>query len=288
VPQLPNLDLTDDQLRSLVIEFLAQFPESEPLQLATLKGEIGGMVAKRGLGGIPPQKGGPPSYFPPALDLPDSVFVRCCDIVWDLIIEGVLRPGDLGDSRNLPQFHVTLRGRELLKHGSMSPHDPDGYLKRLDSSVPTLDPIIRIYLVESLDTFRYGSLLSSTITLGCASEKAILNLTEAYADALPQHDGEPLKKKFKRQTIKERYDEFNKSANDKDRLKSAVPKELKDALETPVKSIFEMYRLHRNAAGHPTGNLLSREEAHAHLIIFPHYIKRLYSLIDWLKTNNVP
>src|SRR6516164_6023032 len=45
---------------------------------------------------------------------------------------------------------------------------------------------VYIYLTESLHTFRIGSLLSSTITLGCASEKALLLLIDAYANALPQ------------------------------------------------------------------------------------------------------
>ena len=63
------------------------------------------------------------------------------------------------------------------------------------SDVPDLDPITRIYLVESLYSFRIASFLSSTITLGCASECAILNLIDAYATALPKTHGDALKKK---------------------------------------------------------------------------------------------
>ena len=117
--------------------------------------------------------------------LSDPDFILAGEIMWDLIIEGVLRPGDSNGSQVFPHFHLTERGIELVKHGVASPYDPDGYLKRLDSDSPGLDPIIRMYVEESLSTFRIGSLLSSTITLGCASEHALLNLIDAYAQALP-------------------------------------------------------------------------------------------------------
>jgi len=44
--------------------------------------------------------------------------------------------------------------------------------------------VILTYLEESLRTFRIGCLLSSTTTIGCASEKALILLFDAYGDAL--------------------------------------------------------------------------------------------------------
>jgi hypothetical protein len=279
-----DLGLTYGQLRSLVLDFLAMWPDTDPLELNTLREGLGAIAHKRGLGGL----GSHPYSFTtdPALSVTD--FFLSCEIVWDLVIEGVVRPGHFGSSQNMPQFHLTERGRELLKHGSMSPYDPDGYLKRLDANVPNLDPVIRTYLVESMHTLRIGCLLSSTITLGCASECAILNLIDAYSNALPKPEGDALKKKTKDAPIKTRFDQFVASAEKNDRLKSAVPKELKETVDTPIRSLFGMYRVHRNDAGHPTGKQLSPEEAHSHLVVFPHYIERLYSLIGWLKSNQLP
>ena len=65
-------------------------------------------------------------------------------------------------------------------------------------------------------------------------------------------------------------------------LKSCLPRELKENLDLDLNAIFGMLRIHRNEAGHPTGKRLSREQAYASLAIFPHYIKHLYSLINWL------
>jgi hypothetical protein len=275
--QLRSSKISYDQLRSLVIEYIGKVQDDPTLQLNNLRDGVGEVAATRGL------------LEPGCSQLSQQDHRRSCDIIWDLIIDGIVRPGGGNNTdAKLPWFHVTDRGRELLAHGSLSPYDPDGYLSRLNNDVPYLDPIVRVYLVESLHTFRIGSLLSSTITLGCASERAILILIDAYADALPKSDGDAFKKKTQGTMIKTRFDAFEKSAKHNERLKSAVPPAFKDTLDNPIKSIFEMYRAQRNDAGHPTGTQFVREEAHAHLVIFPHYIKRLYLLTDWLRNNPVP
>jgi hypothetical protein len=275
--QHPSSKISYDQLRSLVIEYISQAQDDPTLQLNNLREGVGYVAATHGL------------LEHGCSQLSQRDHRRSCDIIWDLIVDGIVRPGDPGNAEAVfPWFHVTERGRELLKHGSMSPYDPDGYLKRLDANVPNLDPVIRTYLVESMHTLRIGCLLSSTITLGCASECAILNLIDAYSNALPKPEGDALKKKTKDAPIKTRFDQFIASAEKNDRLKSAVPKELKETVDTPIRSLFGMYRVHRNDAGHPTGKQLSPEEAHAHLVAFPHYIERLYSLIGWLKSNQLP
>ena len=274
------------ELRSMVLDFLANWPPTQPLELNTLNEGVGEVALRRGATPVRSFE----VYSRPDPALSDKDFRSSCEIIWDLIIEGVVRPASLSGEQNMPRFHVTDRGRELLKHGSLSPYDPDGYFKRLDSNVPGLDRVVRMYLVESAHTLRIGCLLASTITLGCASEAAILNLIDAYANALPENAGEAFKKKLKRDDgIKKRFDEFIKSTGE--HIKPPVPKEfVKEFNETmgaPIKSLFEMYRVQRNQAGHPTGEQLSPEEVHSHLVAFPHYIKRLYSLIDSLKNKAI-
>jgi len=111
----------------------------------------------------------------------------------------------------LPFYHVTEYGKSAIANGPQSPYDPDGYLNRLKATIPNLDPVILTYLNESLHTFRIGCLLSSSVTLGCASEKAMLLLIDAYASALPSG---ATKDRFIKATegkmIKTQYDEFLK------------------------------------------------------------------------------
>ena len=286
--QLRKLAVGYEQLRSLVIEYLAESKDDPTLQINNLRTGVATIAVRKGLDpdanhvrGLAHQV---PISFGGDVVLSDPDFILVVEIIWDLIIEGVVRPGDsLGGSLGLPHFHLTERGIGVLKNGVASPYDPDGYLKRLDSESPGLDPIIRIYVTESLDTFRIGSLLSSAITLGCASECAILNLIDAYAKALPPAKSAAFRKKTEGKTIKVQFDELTKMIDG--HLKGCVPREIKENLDLDLNAIFGMLRIYRNEAGHPTGRRLSREQAYANLAIFPHYIKHLYSLITWMNDN---
>jgi len=173
---------------------------------------------------------------------------RVQSIVWDLIIEGIIRPG-LNDGMNddLPFFHVTEFGANVLANGPQSPYDPDGYLKRLQSDIPKLDSVIVLYLNEALHTFRIGCLLSSTVTLGCASEKAFLLLVEAYATALPQTQQDKFRKETENRMIKRQFEEFSKRLES--HLKPKLPGDLKDDLDVTLSGVFAMMRNMRNDAG---------------------------------------
>jgi hypothetical protein len=206
---------------------------------------------------------------------------RVLSIFWDLIIEGIIRPG-LADGVNdkYPFYHVTERGQQMIAEGSASPYDPDGYLKRLMADVPNLDPVVLTYLTEALSTFRIGCLLSSTISLGCASEKLLLLLIDAYASALPSDRQTKFRKEVDGRMIKRQFDDFCKH------LESAIkPKllaDLKDDLDVHVLGVFTLIRNMRNDAGHPTGKVIDRQQANANLILFPVYARHVYRLIVWL------
>jgi hypothetical protein len=208
---------------------------------------------------------------------------RVTSIIWDLIIEGVVRPGraDGGDAQ-LPFFYVTDWGRERIKN-VRTPYDPDGYLKALKLDVPDVDDVIVTYLTESLHTFRIGCLLSSTITLGCASEKALVLLIGAYGDALPTGRQEKFRKNTAGFVIKRQFDEFNKMLDS--HLKSVLSGDLKENLDVALLAVFAMLRTNRNDAGHPTGKIVQREEAYASLMVFPTYLKKVYELLHWLTAN---
>jgi hypothetical protein len=207
------------------------------------------------------------------------------DIFWDLLIEGVVRPG-LGDgsgNNDLPHFHVTDRGRVALSESSPSPYDPDGYLKRLRDQIASIDPVIVTYLAESLHTFRIGCLLSSTVTLGCASEKALLLLIEAYARALAKSRSEKFIKATEGKMIKQQFDVFQQRLED--HLKGMLDRDLLADLETRLLGVFSMIREVRNDAGHPTGRVPQRDVCYANLMVFPSYLRKVYDLIGWLDSQ---
>jgi hypothetical protein len=289
--QASNLNLSYEQLRSVMVEMLRSGGGS---RLNDLKTAVPAVAMRMGLmadpAGPSQNTDGPQviryGYSGSQVVLSDHEYGRVRNIFWDLVIEGILRPG-LADGLNndLPFFHVTEWGKVALTNGPNTPYDPDGYLARLKNEVPSLDPVIVTYLNESLHTFRIGCLLSSTIALGCASEKALLLLVAAYADSLGAG-----RQKFKDKTdgrmIKRQFDDLRKAFEGE--LRARLPHELEDGLDVELNALFDFIRNQRNDAGHPTGKMIERERAYANVLVFPTYVKKVYSLIDWLAANPRP
>lgn len=280
VMPMKQLPVSYEQLRSLMLEALGRL--EHPAQIDGLNKLLGRLACEKNL--VPDPNGPDPGrnamYF---LDQHDVA--RAQDIFWDFIIEGVIRPG-LGQgsgNSDLPFFHVTDYGKEQIRHGTGSPHDPDGYLARLRADLPALDPVIMTCMNECLRTFRIGCLLSSAVMLGCASEKALLLLLDAYATALPPAKEKQFRKKIEGKFIKTQYEEFIKMLQG--HLRAQLPHELDDGLVNILLGVFEMIRAERNDAGHPTGKTPSRELAFANISVFPGYVKRIYDLIAWLQSK---
>lgn len=189
-------------------------------------------------------------------------------------------------NNDLHFFHVTDKGNEILSNGILTPYDPDGYIKRLKSNISNLDKVILTYMNECLSTFRVGSLLSSTITLGVASEKAFLLLIDSCAKAMI----DPTKQsRFIKDTqgkmIKRQYDEFIKLYQGK--LIGLFPGYINEDFETTASGIFTMIRNYRNDARHPTGRIPSRDIVYANIQVFPIYLNKVYSAIQWLNNNGI-
>jgi hypothetical protein len=127
--QLRKLPIGYEQLRSLVIEYLGMAREDPTLQINNLRYGVAAVAIKKRLDPDRANSGHGTSHVP-AEDavLSDPDFILVGEIMWDLIIEGVLRPGDSLGSQVFPHFHITERGIELVEQGLASPYDPDGYL----------------------------------------------------------------------------------------------------------------------------------------------------------------
>ena len=114
-------------------------------------------------------------------------------VFWQLLIEGIVAPGIDSGNLNLPWFHVTDYGRQVVESGPGNPHDSTGYLKRLSEQVAQPDLTVLAYLTEGLHAFRRGNTVSATVMLGIAAERVFLLLCETLHAAL-QSPGE--KQKF--------------------------------------------------------------------------------------------
>ena len=127
-PNLQQLPISYEAIRSLVVEVIKSVGEMDQVPPAVAR-----LAVSRDL--IPDPRTQPNSQtdIPPNPTLQHSDAAKVLDIVWDLIVEGVLRPGSGDYARNvdLPFFHISEWGKEALKDGLSTPYDPDGYLTRL-------------------------------------------------------------------------------------------------------------------------------------------------------------
>lgn len=277
-----RLDVSYEQTRSLVIESLGS---TDGGQVTSLYTNIANLVVQKGIAPNPYPNSGT-NYSNPQYELPQRYKGWIEDIIWDLIIEGVIRPGrGNGLDSGLPWYHVSEYGRTVLGNNPPQPYDPDGYLARV-KAIPNVDDVILAYLEESLKAFRIHCLLSSVITLGCASEKAILLLIDACENSLESPtDKDDFIRRTDTISIKRKHDEFQNIFRAK--ILPKLPYDVKENLDNYLTDLFSIIRAHRNDAGHPSGKVIQREHLYSYLVVFYAYLEKVYTLMDWLSQHPI-
>lgn len=199
-----------------------------------------------------------------------------------IIVSGSHKMNSLNALMEWPWYEVTEYGRRVLNNPEYEPHDQTGYLDRLRQEMPAIDADIVRYLDESLQCFKLGTLLAAAVMLGCAAEKAMLLLIDAYGSAIQDATKQKsFDKDVQTRMISRKYQALWK------RLEPSIsdlPADLRDDLHTVLDRVFDLIRTTRNEAGHPTGKSVDRDAMRANLLLFPSYCRRVYGLIDhWAK-----
>ena len=209
------------------------------------------------------------------------------DILWDFMVQGILAPGKEGQNVRLPVFHITEYGKKVLEEGKFLPHDPSGYIERVQQTIENPDNTILAYLSESLECFLKNCFVASVVMLGVASEKAFLLLCESLLNSLADTKE---KTKFQRilelRAIKPKFEwVFNKIQT----IQNKKPNPLPGNVNIMLSVIFDFIRRQRNDLGHPQENppAVSREEVYVNLNIFPNYLKMVYQVKEYLQNNKV-
>lgn len=272
-PELPKLNLTYDELKSVVID---KIKDSKSFQFVTVVSTVANFINTSGIGYEKQSN----TTYESKLNQSDEGLIR--EIMWDLIIQRILTLGDY-HNHTWPFLTVTEYGQKVLKSTEPIPHDPSKYIERVKKEIPHLDNVILIYLSESINTYNINQLLSSTIALGCASEKGILLLVDTYQKTFNKIEGsDRFEQKIKNRLIKIKFEEFQK---DFKRIVGLLPKELTDNYENILLGVFEMFRNQRNHSGHPIGHKVDKEMLFANLQVFIPYCKRIYELIAYFQIN---
>jgi hypothetical protein len=209
------------------------------------------------------------------------------DVFWELVVEGIVAPGADAWNLELPWYHVTSYGRQVVDAEAGHPHDEASYLSRIRAVVGTPDDTVMAYLTESVRAFRRATPVAATIMLGIAAERVFLllcdSLLAALADSGEQTAFERLLERF---PMKPKLDWVHTKLQ---ALQASRAAGLPDNATLAVTAIYDFLRAQRNDIGHPREQppRVDREEAFVNLQIFPRYYQTAEAVRQFLATTRV-
>jgi hypothetical protein len=167
--------------------------------------------------------------------------------------------------------------------------EPENYVKKLKEDVDNIDSITVSYIEESIKAYKENLLLSSTVTLGCASENSILELIDSFCKFI--NDQKLIQDFDKEWGIKSKYEKL-KSEYKNRKVKTQIESEFKKLgmslsdyekslfidFETILDNLFNIYRISRNEVGHPTGKGLDKDILKAYIASFKRYATTIFGI----------
>lgn len=199
------------------------------------------------------------------------------EVFWGLFREGIITLGLNDANREFPWCRVTDYGRKLLSgNDAYFFHDVSTYEDLIRKGIPKIDSTTLLYLKEAMQAFRSGCILSTTVMLGVATEHTFLLLLETIStrpSAAAVFSGVDSQR-----TILQKVNKFR---NILDQQVKSLPSDIKEDLDTHFSGILSIIRNFRNQAGHPSGTIVSREQAYILLQLFVPYCSKMYQLKDY-------
>jgi hypothetical protein len=202
------------------------------------------------------------------------------EVFWDLFRQGIITLGYDKPNKQFPWFRVSAHGKRILENQDVYfYHDVSSYEAVIKQQMPDIDDVTLIYLKEAMQSFYSGCYLSSSVMLGVASEHTFLKLLEKIENNSSYSTD--FKNSFKERTTSRKFAEFKKILNQLiSQNKLNLQPEVKENLDTNLDGIMNTIRNFRNDSGHPSGNIISREQCYVNLNLFIPYCKKAYQLID--------
>lgn len=167
--------------------------------------------------------------------------------------------------------------------------EPENYVNRLKGEINNIDSITISYIEESIKAYKEDLLLSSTVTLGCASENSILELVDSVCKFI--NDPKLIQDFEKEWGIKSKYEKLKNEYKNR-KVKTQIESELKKLgqslsddekslfidFETILDNLFNIYRISRNEVGHPTGKGLDKDILKAYIASFKRYATTIFGI----------
>ncbi len=200
-------------------------------------------------------------------------------LTWELIYQGILAQGKDSSNTLWPWISATPYGRKVLEKEGPTPYEPNEYLRAALVTANNINPVIMLYLKESIQAFRRGLYLSSAVMLGVASDAALEGLSELVCKKSPGKAS-----KIRNAHILHKKHQLLMGWVLDGGVLEGNPG-LKENVEIYLGDLFQANRLTRNESGHPTGKEIKRDAAYAFLYLFPNYLRTTWELIEFLESG---
>jgi len=200
------------------------------------------------------------------------------EVLWDLLVQGVLAPGKNSLNLNLPFVHVTEYGTRCLEEGRALAHDPDGYVQQLEASVGTpVDDVILQSVRGALSAFLTGGYAGAVILLARAAECLFDRLGDALlrdgAADLPGRDEVAATPRASRR----RAEAVAHAVRN-----CALPESLRESVDPQLNGLLALIQLSRQLDGSPRWPEPARDQVLGFVLLFPEQCATAYRLLDAL------
>lgn len=204
------------------------------------------------------------------------------EVVWDLLVQGVLAPGKNSLNLNLPFVHVTEYGARCLEDGSIVAHDPERYIERLvEHTSGKADETLTESAREGLGAFLSGHYVAAVVMFARAAEHLFGRLLSALIRS-GRRDGRGTKTlETCGRAPHQRYQVVCRTLTAR-----RLPAQLGDDLEPQLSSLRALIQLSRTHHGGPRVPVLDRDRVLGHVLLFPDQCRFVFALIDHLTESS--
>ena len=186
------------------------------------------------------------------------------EVVWDLLVQGVLAPGKNSLNLHLPFVHVTEYGAQALEGSDALAHDPEAYVARIvEESAGRASPLIVESARDAQLAYSHGLYRAAVTLLARAADGA----REALAAALVRSGGEP------------------PGGSSLEALRKALSRlelspDVTQEIDSQLGSLETIFLLTQNRDGTARVPSADRDRALALLLLFPSQCGFVYNLVD--------
>jgi len=191
--------------------------------------------------------------------------LRLQEVVWELLLQGIVAPGKNSLNLHLPFLHVTEYGARCLEEETVLLHDPDGYLAQFEEG---LDARVMSAVYEAIQSFLVGRPKATIAMLAAAAERLIDALVTALLASASQGRERGI---LQTRLTKAGREVVRRAEIVAERLHAGgcLAEDVLADIDVHMGDLIAILRLTRDEVGSPWVREVDHHRAHAALLTFP-------------------